>query len=261
MSTTFILDASSLQYRAYYVTEQRQTFTKEGVPNAAVFLFRTMLQKIKRDHNPSTLLAACDSKAPTFRTKLYPFYKANRQQPPAAYAAQRAGFLEVMIAESIPSFHVEGWEADDVIGTLAKQHAEIDDVVIVSGDKDMAQLVRTGRGVQGAVSVLNTNKDKIFGPLQVLEEYGVLPQHICDYLALVGDSSDNVPGAKGIGPKSAIELIKQFGTVEQMCERPGEISSGRLRHAVVIYKDWILLSKKLVTIDCNAPIHQMTFEG
>ena len=252
----FIVDASYMQYRAHYVTEQRQSYTKEGIPNAAVLLLRKMLDKLKRDYSPDVMVAGCDSASPTFRKKLYADYKANREAPPADYAAQHPGFLESFNKEQIPTFAAEGFEADDVIGTLAKQYSEQGhDVTIISGDKDMNQLVSISHD-NGCVSVLNTNKNRLLGPFEVLEVFGVWPHEIPDYLALVGDTSDNIPGAKGIGPKGAVELIKQFDCVEEMIQRAGEISSGHLRHNVVIYKEWILLSKKLTVIDCAAPIQR-----
>ena len=257
-SRAFIVDASYMQYRAHYVTEQRQTYTKEGIPNAAVLLLRKMLDKLKRDYTPEIMVAGCDSASPTFRKVLYADYKGNREDPPADYALQRPGFLESFQKEQIPTFAAEGFEADDVIGTLAKQYSEKGyDVTIVSGDKDMNQLVSVSHD-NGCVSVLNTNKNRLLGPFEVLEVFGVWPHEIPDYLALVGDTSDNIPGANGIGPKGAVELIKQFGCVEEMIQRAGEISSGHLRHRVLEYSDMILLSKKLTTIDCNAPIVRTT---
>lgn len=254
MKQTLILDSSNLQYRAYYASEARPEYDKAGNPVAAVKLFRVMIQKLKRDYSPDLLIAGCDSRAPTFRTALYPDYKANRRTPPEDYTKQRPGFLEVLEQEGVASYSALGFEADDVIGTLAKKYSEQgDDVVIVSLDKDMAQLVSISHD-NGCVSLLNTNKNVMLDPLGVLGEYGVMPHEVCDYLALVGDSSDNVPGARGIGPKGAKLLIKQFGNVEALCARAGEISSGLYRHNVIIYKEWILLSKKLVTIDCNAPV-------
>lgn len=250
MNRTLILDASSLQYRAYYASEARPTFTKEHVPNAAVNLLRTMIHKLRRDLEPQYMVAACDSQAPNFRVKLYPQYKEQRLTPPENYTLQRPGFAALFRSEFIPAFAVDGYEADDIIGTLAKRISNDTSVVIVSGDKDMAQLVRDDYGIQ----LFNTNTGEMLDEYGVFTQYGVWPREVVDYLSLVGDTSDNVPGAQGIGPKGAIDLIKQFESVEKMIDCAMQISSRHLRHRVLECSGSILLSKKLVTIDCNVPL-------
>lgn len=252
--TAFILDTSSFIHRAYHASKKRPTFTKDGQPNAAVNLFRNMLQRLRRDHTMNYLVAACDVHAPTFRTKLYPEYKAQRLTPPADLVSQIPGCMAALRSEFIPRIELAGYEADDIIGTLARRITALGtDVVIVAGDKDMAQLVSVSHD-GGEVRLLNTGKNKILNVAGVLDEYGVWPHQVVDYLALVGDTSDNVPGCTGIGPKGALELLKQFGTVEEILSRPGEIESGRYRHAIMCYADMVRLSKKLVTIDCNVPL-------
>ena len=243
--TALILDASSFQYRAFYASNTRPTYTKDGVPNYAVNLFRTMLLKLRKDHRPTYMVAALDCKEPTFRTELYPQYKATRRTPPDEYVAQLPGFLSILREFHIPVYGMAGYEADDIIGTLS-QRIECD-VVIASGDKDMAQLVEWS----GRVKLLNTNTNKILDAAGVNEEYGVYPSQVIDYLSLVGDTSDNVPGCKGIGPSGALCLLKTFGSVEEIIKRAGEIEVSRWRHAVMCYSDMILLSKRLVTIDCE----------
>ncbi len=254
MSTAFILDVSSFIHRAFHVSKERQVYTKEGVPCGAVKVFRTMLEKLKKDYAPDYLVAALDIHQPTFRTALYPDYKATRATPDPELLAQIPGCRAVLVEYKIPIFEMVGYEADDIIGTLARRISwQGTDVVIVSGDKDMAQLVSVSHD-NGIVSILNTNKGVMIGTLDVFEKYGVWPEQMTDYLALVGDTCDNVPGCSGIGPKGAMELIQQFGSIEEMLARPGEIVSGRYRHAVMQYETEIRLSKKLVTIDCNVPL-------
>jgi DNA polymerase I len=249
MSKTFILDASSFWYRAFYASEQRQTYTKDGIPNGGVNLFRRMLETLKREHNPDWILAACDCHQPLRREALYPLYKANRRAlPPADYTAQELGFRCVLAEFGIPTYEMPGYEADDIIGTLC-QHADTD-VVICAGDKDMAQLVEWS----GRVKMLNTGSGKILDSAGVFEAYGVYPSDVIDYLALIGDTSDNVPGCTGIGPSGAKMLLKMFSSVEEIVKRSGEISSRRYRHAVQNGAEMILLSKKLVTIDCRVPL-------
>ena len=254
MSRTIIIDASSFWYRAHYASAERQTYTKDGVPNGGVNLFRRMLEALKREYKPDYLVAACDCHAPTFRNQLYADYKANRRAlPPADYTAQESGFRAVLKEFFIPVYQMEGYEADDIIGTLAQHIRKDSDVVIAAGDKDMAQLVSMP-SVVGDVQFLNTGKNKLLNALGVLDEYGVLPPRVTDYLALVGDAADNVPGGSGIGPAGALLLLAQFGCVEEIIKRSGEISSKRYRHSVQQNAAMILLSKKLVTIDCHVPL-------
>jgi DNA polymerase-1 len=248
MSRTFILDVSSFVHRAYHVSKDRPTFTKDGTPNAAVNVFRTMLNKLRNDHSPDYLVAACDVNEPSFRMKLYPAYKAQRPAPDEALVKQLPGCRAVLIQEHIPIFEMAGYEADDIIGTLCQRIEG--DVVIVSGDKDMAQLVEWS----GRVTMLNTNTNKFLDDGGVFEEYGIYPSHVVDYLALVGDTSDNVPGCNGVGPEGARMLLKMFNGVEDIIRNAGQISSNRYRHAVLAHREDILLSKRLVTIDCNVPL-------
>ncbi len=245
--TCYILDASSFQYRAYYAALPRPTYDKSGTPNYGVNLFRTMLQTLRKKQQPTYMVAALDCKEPTFRTALYPQYKATRRTPPEEYIAQVPGFRSILREFRIPTYEMLGFEADDIIGTLC-QHIECD-VVIATGDKDMAQLVDRS----GHVKVFNTNKNKLLDSAGVLEEYGVSPSKITDYLALVGDVSDNVPGCKGVGPDGAVMLLSMFENVEDIINNVGQISSGRYRHAVQEHADVILLSKRLVTIDTHVP--------
>jgi DNA polymerase-1 len=245
--TCIILDTSSFQHRAFHVAKERPTYTKEGVPTYAVNLFRRMIQTLRKDYKPDYMVAACDCKEQTFRTKLYPQYKATRQTPHPEYLQQLDGFRAVLHEFKIPIFEMPGYEADDIIGTLC-QHIECD-ILIATGDKDMAQLVDWS----GHVKILNTNKNKILDSDGVLDEYGVTPAHIVDYLSLVGDTSDNVPGCKGVGPDGAIMLLKMFCDVEDIIRHVGEISSNRYRHAIQEHTAEILLSKRLVTIDCHVP--------
>ena len=251
MNVTFILDASSLQYRAYHASKERPTFTKDGIPNAAVNLLRIMITRLTREYKPDFMIAACDSETPTFRSVLYPQYKAQRSKPEPFYTAQRDGFREVLWP--MPIYQQNGYEADDIIGTLCERIRKDSEVVIVSGDKDMAQLVNEYSDRGERVQLLNTNIGKILNVRGVVEEYGVWPHQVTDYLALVGDVSDNVPGALGVGPLGALAILKQFRNVEEAVARSGEIECARWRHAVQDSKDLILLSKKLVTIDCAVP--------
>jgi DNA polymerase-1 len=161
----------------------------------------------------------------------------------------------------MPIYQQNGYEADDIIGTLCHRILKDSDVVIVSGDKDMAQLVNEYSARGERVQLLNTNVNKILNVMGVFDEYGVYPHQVTDYLALVGDTSDNVPGASGVGPMGALAILKQFRNVEEAIARSGEIECARWRHAVQNSRDMILLSKKLVTIDCNVPLKENYVSG
>lgn len=249
MTSVFLLDTSSFIYRAYHASKDRPTYTKDGTPNAAVFLFRTMIRRLQREYQPNHILAVCDTHAPTFRTKLYPAYKAQRLAPPEDLIKQLPAIRELLVQENVPIIEKAGYEADDLIGTLARRLQDEHLVVIVSGDKDMAQLVG------GNVVFLNPSKTgPPIGPSGVEEVYGVRPDQIVDLMALRGDASDNVPGASGIGDKGALHIIKQFGTLERALGHSGEIAHAGWRRAVQNSFELIRLSKKLVTIVCDAPV-------
>lgn len=247
--TVYLLDTSSFIHRAYHASKERPTFTKEGVPNAAVYLFRTMIQRLRRDYSPDYMIAACDVHAATFRKLIYPKYKAQREAPPEDLLQQLPGIRRVMVEEGVPTVEHEGYEADDIIGTLAKRLNDIGmDNVIVSGDKDMAQLVG------GRTRMLNTNKNEMLDVAGVERVFGVRPDQIVDLMALRGDTSDNVPGAPGIGDKGSLAIIKDFGTLEQALARSGEVSHSGYRKSLQNNLELIRLSKKLVTIVCNVPL-------
>lgn len=242
---TYLLDTSSFMHRAYHASKERPYYTKDGVPCAAVSLFRTMLDRLYREHSPDVLYAACDVHVPTFRSVLYPEYKAQRKSPPPDFLAQVPAMINLLHAREITIIEVPGYEADDIIGTLAATTPPT--VFIVSGDKDMLQLIRPG------VYVLNPAKG-VFDNARVKAEIGVTPAQIVDLLALRGDTADNVPGAKGVGDKGAVELIQQFGNVEAVIAQSGCISNAGYRRAVQLHADTIRLSKRLVTICCDVPL-------
>lgn len=247
---TYLLDTSSFMHRAYHASKERPYYTKDGVPCAAVSLFRTMIERLYREQSPDRLLAACDVHQPTFRSKMYPEYKAQRKSPPPDFVAQVPAMLALLHEREIPIIEVPGYEADDIIGTLAATLPPV--VFIVSGDKDMLQLVRPG------VYVLNPAKG-VFDGARVQKEIGVAPEQIIDLLALRGDTADNVPGATGVGEKGSVELIQQFGTVEAVLAQSGRISNTGYRRAVQLHADTIRLSKRLVTICCDVPLPPKEF--
>ncbi len=262
----------SFIFRAYHaMVRQRAMSTKTGIPTAATYVFVNMLRKLIADFHPEYISAVFDVGAPTFRDQQaagitvvrkydaktqafadteYGGYKANRAAMPPDLAQQVPYIRRALEAYRIPILSVEGFEADDVIGTLAQQAARHSyPVYVVSSDKDMLQLVGDN------VCVLNPPKDNLLCDAAKVEEIlGVPPERVVDVMALRGDSIDNIPGAPGIGDKGSVELIKQFGTVEQVLEHAAEVQKRMYRESLLNNRDVVLKSKELATIDCNVPI-------
>ena len=251
----FLIDGYALIYRAFFAMIQRPLITTRGENTSAPFGFTRFILNILEDHSPDYLAVVLDA-GNSQRTERYPAYKATRQKMPNDLQLQLPRITQLVDAFRIPVIKLENHEADDVIGTLAMRAAEQDiEAIIVSGDKDFYQLLRPG------ISLLNPGRG---GQAMVEEEWvdlrnakerlGVEPQRVVDYLALIGDSSDNIPGAPGIGPKTAISLIEQFGTVEEILARASDVSNKRAREALQNHAEDVRLSKELVTILCNLPV-------
>ena len=262
----------SFIFRAYHaMARQRGMSTKTGLPTAATYVFVNMLRKLRDDFSPEYLAAVFDVAAPTFRDQQaegltsvrrfdlktqtfqeieYHGYKANRKEMPGDLAQQLPYIRRALEAYRIPILELGGYEADDVIGTLARKAVEQSySVYVVSSDKDMLQLVNE------RIHVLNPPKDNLICDAAKVEEIlGVPPERVIDVMALRGDSIDNIPGAPGIGDKGSVELIRRFGSVEQALDRAAEVEKKTYRESLQNNRDNILLSKKLVTIDCNVPI-------
>lgn len=244
--TLFIIDSLSLIFQAYYAI--RNLKNAKGQPTNAVFGFVKKLQKLMEDYQPSHIIAVFESTTPTFRKELYPAYKANREKPPEDFEAQMPYIFEVLDAMGIPRTYVDGYEADDVIGTLTRMAREADmEALIVSADKDLFQLL------DDKVRMLRSHRDAldIMGPEDVRQKMGVPPESIIDYLAMVGDSSDNIPGLPGVGPKTAVKFIGQYQTLENLLENADSIKSPTQREKVKQHAEQARLSRKLATICCD----------
>jgi DNA polymerase I len=243
-----IFDAMSQVFRAYYAI--RNLSTSHGVPTNATYGFLLMLNRVLEKFPADYVAMVFDSSEPTPRHIRYPEYKATRERMPPDLAEQLPYIRRLSEAMHIPVIEVAGQEADDVIGTLARL-ARTKGLypLIVTIDKDMMQLV------DGDTQVLNTSRDdRVIGPAEVRELFGVDPGQITDLLGLQGDSSDNIPGAPGIGEKGARSLIERFGSLEAAIEHAGEISAKRQRESLSTHRDQILLSKDLVTIDTHVEV-------
>jgi len=245
-NTLYLVDGSSYIYRAYYAI--RHLSSPSGHPTNAIYGFIQMLLKLLKDHNPQHVAVVFDVGRVTFRTGLYPEYKANRAAMPDDLRVQVGPIRDVVRAFNIPALELAGYEADDIIGALAARHsASGGRVVVVTGDKDLMQIV-TER-----VTLLDTMKGKASGIAEVIERFGVGPDLVPDILGLAGDSSDNIPGVPGVGEKTAIKLIQEFGSLDQLLERAGEVK-GKLGEKLREFREQALLSRKLATIELDVPL-------
>ena len=247
----FLIDAMSFIFRAYHaMARQRGMSTRKGLPTAAIYVFVNMLRKLRDDFSPQYLAAVFDVAAPTFRDQQYKAYKANRSEMPGDLAQQIPYIRRALDAYRIPILEVSGYEADDVIGTLATKAAARDrHVYVVSSDKDMLQLVND------RVLVLNPPKDNLICDASKVEEIlGVPPKRVVDVMALRGDSIDNIPGAPGIGDKGSVEIIQRFGSIEAALDRAAEVERKTYRESLQNNRDQIRLSKDLATIKCDVDI-------
>ena len=262
----------SFIFRAYHaMARQRPMSTKTGVPTAATYVFVNMLRKLVADFHPEYLAAVFDVAGPTFRDHqaaavtsvrkfdiktqtfkevAYAGYKAQRAEMPPDLAQQLPYIRRALEAYRIPILEYQGFEADDVLGTLAQKAAEQSyTVYVVSSDKDMLQLVND------KISVLNPPKDNLICDSAKVEEIlGVPPERVVDVMALRGDAIDNIPGAPGIGDKGSVELIRRFGSVEAALEHAAEVEKKTYRESLLNNRDTILFSKEMVTLDRNVPV-------
>ena len=240
--TFYLVDGSSYIFRAFFGV--RQLSTSKGFPTNALYGFINMLQKVIREEKPDYLVVAFDSPDKTFRHKIYPDYKANREAPPEELAKQFPYFEPLVQAYGLSSVRRPGFEADDIIGTLAKKGMQEGlEVVIVSGDKDMMQLISPN------VYMLDTMKNKKFMDKEVVEKFGVQADKVVEVMGLMGDSSDHIPGVAGIGPKIAAELIQKFGSIESLYKQINEVEKKKVKEKLEHDKENAFMSRELVSID------------
>ncbi len=253
----YLIDGSSYIFRAYYAI--RRLSTSKGFPTNAVYGFASMIFKFLKDYKPAYLGIVFDAKGDTFRNEMYPLYKANRGAPPDDLVPQFDKIFDVVDAFKIPQFRMEGFEADDIMGTIARDYERRGiDVVLVTGDKDFTQLV------SDKVTLLDTMKNKETRVGDVVEKYGVPPDRVTDVFALMGDQVDNIPGVKGIGEKTAIGLIKSFGSLDNLLQNLDDLAE-KQRKLITEKKGDALLSKELVTIktdiDLDMELEKFRYEG
>ena len=260
MSKKFIIiDAMAMAYRAYFAFINRPLVTSKGEPTSAVFGFINQLIKVFEDHKPDYIAVAFDSKGKTFRHDKYENYKSSRAKMPDDMFPQLDRIKQIIKVMNIPLYIIPRYEADDIIGTAAcKAEAEGLETFIITPDKDFNQLITD------KVKVIKpggkaSDETVVYDTAKVKEELGFEPKQMIDYLALIGDSSDDIPGVAGVGPKTAIPLIQKYGSVENLYKHIDEIEKPALKKKLVEGKENAILSKDLATIHCEVPL-EFNFE-
>ncbi|HAJ27156.1 MAG TPA: DNA polymerase I [Syntrophus sp. (in: bacteria)] len=240
-ATLFLIDGNNYVFRAFYAIPSLTN--SKGFPTNAIYGFATMLIRIIKEWKPDYIAVAFDVKGPTFRHEAYELYKATRKAIPEALIPQIPYIKDMIRGFSIPVLEKPGIEADDIIGTLARRYSEQNlKVFIVSGDKDMMQLVGEN------VVIVDTMKEKVFDAAAVKAKFGVPPEQVVEIMGLTGDASDNIPGAPGIGPKGALRLIEEYGTIENVLQNVDRIKNAKAKECIRLHRDQIIMSRELARI-------------
>lgn len=249
----YLIDGNSYVYRAFYAIRGLQN--SKGFPTNAIYGFTNMLLKIIKEKKPDGIAISFDSPVPTERHRLFEAYKAQRPETPGDLIRQLPYIRKIIDALNIKVFEIPGYEADDILCTIAKKASEKGlDVFIVTADKDMLQII------DGRISIYDPMKDRIMNSDYVRERYGVTPERIPELMALAGDAVDNIPGVKGIGEKTAQELLKDFASLNELIDHPEKIKKERIRNLVKENLDLIKLSRELAIIKADVPIEFDTSE-
>ncbi len=244
-ASLYLVDASSYMYRAYFAIRQNLS-TSKGFPTKAIFGITNMLLKLLKEKNPKNIAVVWDAKGPTFRHELYDKYKANRPEMPDDLVVQIPWIRKIVDALGLCQLEKEGYEADDIIATIVKK---IDtSILIVSGDKDLVQLIND------KVTIWDPMKDEILDINEVRRRFGIEPYQYLDVLALCGDSSDNIPGVPGIGIKTALKLIQEFGSIENLLANLDKVKQKKLRQRLQEAKESLPLWRRLVSLEENVPL-------
>lgn len=252
MKRIVIIDGNSLINRAYYAM-QRPMITKEGVYTQGIYGFLNMLNKILDDYSPEYITVAFDKKSPTFRHLEYDAYKAGRKKMPPELAMQMPIMKDVLHAMNIETLEIDGFEADDIIGTIARDAEERDiEPLIITGDKDALQLATDKTKI--LITKKGISEFDLYDREKMIERYQLTPQQFIDLKGLMGDQSDNIPGLPGVGEKTGIKLLEQFGSIDNMLAHTEEIANEKLRTKVEENAQLAIMSKRLATINTNVPI-------
>lgn len=249
MKRTFIVDCYSILFRTYYTAENMKTST--DIPIGGVFGFiRTIFNLIEK-HKVEQMVITLDSGKKTFRSEIYEAYKANRVETPQNMIPQFAILQEFLDCSGLANIKKDGFEADDIIASIVTQKRgkfSQGKFSVVTSDKDLMQLVCEN------VNCVDIFKDKVFEASDVIEKFGIEPRFIVDYLSLLGDASDNIPGVKGCGAKGAVKLIKEFGTLEEIIANAEKIPNGKLKDAIQNHSQMGILSKQLASLNYDVEI-------
>ncbi|MFI2856676.1 DNA polymerase I [Paenibacillus sp. JSM ZJ436] len=261
MDKLIVIDGNNIIYRAFFAMPPLTNAS--GQQTNAVYGFTTMLLRLIEDYKPSHMMVAFDAGKETFRHADYQEYKGKREKTPPELSGQFPLLKELLQGLGVPQFEIAGYEADDIIGTLTRMaDEEKRNVIVVSGDKDMLQLASDN--VTIAMVRKGVTDIESYGPAEIQDKYGLTPQQIIDLKGLMGDASDNIPGIPGVGEKTALKLLHEYGSVEQVLERSDELK-GKMKEKVQTHADSAVLSKKLATIHREVPLEQvwddMKFDG
>jgi 5'-3' exonuclease len=251
--SVMLVDGMALLFRGFYATSYNGYYmkTESGVPTNAIYGFLKYFLDAIENFGPSHVICCWDMGSKTFRTELYDQYKANRGEPPEELIPQFDLIKEVTEAFGIPNIGVRGFEADDCIGTLARKFSQDIDVIILTGDQDILQLVDDRVSV--AIMKKGQGNYAVYKPDVFFEEKGILPPQMVDLKGLMGDTSDNYPGVKGIGEKTALKLLQEYQTIDVLLENLEKLSNG-IRSKIEENLDMLHLSRKLAKIHCEAPV-------
>ena len=247
MTSLYVIDGHALLYQSFYAISQMSG--PGGQPTNAIFGFLSTLLKICREKSPTHLAVAFDHRAPTFRKEIFDDYKATRRVIPDELVTQIEPVMKILSAMRIPVYSVAGYEADDVIGTVAKRaQDDVDEVVIVSRDKDARQLL------SDKVRMYDSRNDEYLDVAGLIAVDGITPGQVVDMMALAGDTSDNIPGVPGVGPKTAAALVREHGDMESVLAAALDMKESKRRDALIKHAGDARLSRRLVTIDCDVPL-------
>ncbi|MBM4762524.1 DNA polymerase I [Bacillus sp. B15-48] len=257
-----LIDGNSIAYRAFFALPLLNN--DKGVHTNAVYGFTMMLMRILEDENPTHILVAFDAGKTTFRHATYTEYKGGRQKTPPELSEQFPFIRELLKAYGIPQYELENYEADDIIGTLATKAEQAGfEVKVISGDKDLTQL--STEKITINITKKGITEIEQYTPEHINEKYGLTPEQIVDMKGLMGDASDNIPGVPGVGEKTAIKLLKEFGTVENLLQSIDSVSGKKLQEKLHEFKDQAMMSKNLATITKEAPVEvvltELEYEG
>jgi DNA polymerase I len=251
----FLLDGSALAYRSYFAFIRAPLVNSKGINTSGAFGFTNTLLKILREEKPDAIACLFDMSAPTFRHKAYKEYKATREKMPDDLVDQLPAIRSIVEAFGIPLIEIEGFEADDLMATLTERAERAGmEIFLVTGDKDMMQLLSENVKMFTLSKGGSGSDTEIVGPGEVVEKWGVRPDQIVDLFGLMGDHSDNVPGVPGIGPKTAHELISQFGSIDSLYAGLEKVKRDAVREKLKTHRDSAMLSRDLVTLRRDAPV-------